>query len=90
MRSGEHEVARAYVLYREKRKAERASASAEAVARVQEGGVSVNVTDAGVSKPLDIVALHDLLETPAPAWARPSAPSRSSRKRSRTCTKACR
>ncbi len=63
MRSGEHEVARAYVLYREKRKAERASASAEAVARVQEGGVSVNVTDAGVSKPLDIVALHDLLET---------------------------
>ncbi|MCO4892210.1 ribonucleoside-diphosphate reductase subunit alpha [Cupriavidus sp. WGtm5] len=62
MRSGEHEVARAYVLYREKRKAERASASAEAVARVQQAGISINVTDAGVTKPLDVVALHALID----------------------------
>ncbi|QYY31153.1 ribonucleoside-diphosphate reductase subunit alpha [Cupriavidus pinatubonensis] len=63
MRSGEHEVARSYVLYREKRAQERASASAQAVARVQESGIQFNVTDAGVTKPLDIVALHDLLDT---------------------------
>ncbi|KWR91987.1 ribonucleoside-diphosphate reductase subunit alpha [Cupriavidus sp. IDO] len=62
MRSGEHEVARAYVLYREKRKDERAQASAQAVARVQEGGFSVNVTDAGVTHVLDIAALHALID----------------------------
>lgn len=62
MRSGEHEVARAYVLYREKRAQERASASAQAVARVQQSGIQINVTDAGVAKPLDIVALHALID----------------------------
>ncbi|CAG2141468.1 ribonucleoside-diphosphate reductase subunit alpha [Cupriavidus plantarum] len=64
MRSGEHEVARAYVLYREKRSQERAQANAQAVARVQEaGGVAVNVLDAGVVRPLDLVALHELIDT---------------------------
>ncbi len=62
MRSGEHEVARAYVLYREKRTQERAQANAQAVARVQEAGVSFNVTDKGVSYPLDLVALHALID----------------------------
>jgi len=62
MRSGEHEVARAYVLYREKRTQERAQANAQAVARVQEAGVSVNVTDGGTSRPLDLVALHSLID----------------------------
>ncbi|WP_042887260.1 ribonucleoside-diphosphate reductase subunit alpha [Cupriavidus necator] len=62
MRSGEHEVARAYVLYREKRKDERAQASAQAVARVQEGGFSVNVTDGGMTHVLDIAALHALID----------------------------
>ncbi|SCU91656.1 ribonucleoside diphosphate reductase, alpha subunit [Cupriavidus necator] len=62
MRSGEHEVARAYVLYREKRKDERAQANAQAVARVQEGGISVNVTDGGVTHVLDIAALHALID----------------------------
>ncbi|MEN7528440.1 ribonucleoside-diphosphate reductase subunit alpha [Cupriavidus sp. 2SB] len=62
MRSGEHEVARAYVLYREKRTQERAQANAQAVARVQEGGVSVNVNDNGVVHPLDLVALHALID----------------------------
>ncbi|KAA6131146.1 ribonucleoside-diphosphate reductase subunit alpha [Cupriavidus cauae] len=63
MRSGEHEVARAYVLYREKRNQERSHANAQAVARVQQGGVSFNVTDGGVTRPLDLVALHALIDT---------------------------
>jgi len=62
MRSGEHEVARAYVLYREKRTQERTQANAQAVARVQ-GGVSFNVTDGGVSRVLDLGALHELIDT---------------------------
>ena len=62
MRSGEHEVARAYVLYREKRTQERAQANAQAVARVQQGGVSINVTDNGVTHPLDLAALHALID----------------------------
>jgi len=62
MRSGEHEVARAYVLYREKRTQERAQANAQAVARVQEAGASFNVTDNGVAHPLDLVALHALID----------------------------
>jgi len=62
MRSGDHEVARAYVLYREKRTQERAQANAQAVARVQEAGVSFNVTDGGTTHPLDLVALHSLID----------------------------
>ncbi|CAG9176693.1 ribonucleoside-diphosphate reductase subunit alpha [Cupriavidus respiraculi] len=62
MRSGEHEVARAYVLYREKRNQERAQANAQAVARVQQGGVSVNVTDGGKTFALDVGALHSLID----------------------------
>ncbi|EKZ97715.1 ribonucleotide-diphosphate reductase subunit alpha [Cupriavidus sp. HMR-1] len=62
MRSGEHEVARAYVLYREKRTQERAQANAQAVARVQEAGVSFNVTDNGVTYQLDLAALHALID----------------------------
>jgi len=62
MRSGEHEVARAYVLYREKRTQERAQANAQAVARVQEAGASFNVTDNGAARPLDLVALHALID----------------------------
>lgn len=62
MRSGEHEVARAYVLYREKRNQERAQANARAVARVQESAVSVTVTDGGVSHVLDVGALHSLID----------------------------
>jgi ribonucleoside-diphosphate reductase alpha chain len=62
MRSGEHEVARAYVLYREKRTQERAQANAQTVARVQQG-VAFNVNDNGVSRVLDLAALHELIDT---------------------------
>lgn len=63
MRSGEHEVARAYVLYREKRNQERGQANAQAVARVAQAVANFNVTDGGVSRPLDLVALHALIDT---------------------------
>jgi len=59
MRSGEHEVARSYVLYREERSKARVqskAAQAEAVHRVV-----VNVTDHGMSRPLDLARLTALV-----------------------------
>lgn len=61
MRSGEHDVARAYVLYREKRTQERAAAAAaegqqKAAAAPQEH--VLNVTDGGVRRPLDLAELR--------------------------------
>ncbi|HWU85404.1 MAG TPA: ribonucleoside-diphosphate reductase subunit alpha [Rhodocyclaceae bacterium] len=58
MRSGEHDVARAYVLYREKRNQERAQQKKAAV-DVQ----PLNVNDNGVIRPLDMNALNALLES---------------------------
>jgi ribonucleoside-diphosphate reductase alpha chain len=61
MRGGEHEVARSYVLYREKRAQERAQAKAAQDAAL--GGDSViHVVDNGVTMPLDLVALKSLIE----------------------------
>ncbi|NLD67479.1 MAG: ribonucleoside-diphosphate reductase subunit alpha [Limnobacter sp.] len=60
MRSGEHEVARAYVLYRERRAQERA---AQARAGAGEAAPAVvHVVDAGVRRPLDPVALRALID----------------------------
>ena len=61
MRSGQHDVARAYVLYREKRTQERAAAAAaegqqKTDALPQEN--VLHVTDAGVRRPLDIAELR--------------------------------
>ena len=56
MRSGEHEVARAYVLYREKRAQERAAAKAAAVPEVV-----LHVIEDGQKKPLDTARLAALL-----------------------------
>ena len=53
MRSGEHEVARAYVLYREKRSQERAARHRE-----DEAPHPLSVIDGGVRRPLDIGALR--------------------------------
>src|SRR5215470_9145350 len=53
MRGGEHEVARAYVLYREKRAQERAH---KKEAKTEEPGI-INVVESGVSKPLDLARL---------------------------------
>ncbi len=63
MRSGEHNVARAYVLYREKRNQERAAQQSAVQEQVIDASIpTVQVTDQGVSKPLDVVALRRVIE----------------------------
>ena len=58
MRSGEHDVARAYVLYREKRTQERAQTkTANAVPEH-----ALNVTENGMTRPLDEAKLYALIE----------------------------
>src|SRR5215471_14492740 len=59
MRGGEHEVARAYVLYREKRAQERAQQK-QKENRGEETG-AINVVEHGVSKPLDLARLTELV-----------------------------
>ena len=56
MRSGEHEVARSYVLYREKRTQERAAQKAAGVPEA-----TLHVIEDGVKKPLDTARLNGLL-----------------------------
>ncbi|OAE50727.1 ribonucleoside-diphosphate reductase subunit alpha [Achromobacter insolitus] len=65
MRSGEHDVARAYVLYREKRTQERAAAAAAAENQEKTAAPQehvLNVTDAGVRRPLDLAELRATIE----------------------------
>jgi ribonucleoside-diphosphate reductase alpha chain len=65
MRSGEHNVARAYVLYREKRNQERAAqqeSSQDTQVANQAGGSSIKVTDEGQEKWLDMAALRTVIE----------------------------
>src|SRR3546814_14533074 len=58
MRSGEHDVARAYVLYREKRSQERArSVPAQPVPEHS----TLNVTDNGIKRPLDLAKLRETI-----------------------------
>lgn len=58
MRGGEHNVARAYVLYREKRTQERAHAPEQAA-----GTSGLNVVDNGIARPLDMSALTGVIES---------------------------
>ena len=58
MRSGHHEVARAYVLYRERRAQERAKQQQEAAPKQPQ----LHVTDKGQRVPLDVDALKRLIE----------------------------
>jgi ribonucleoside-diphosphate reductase alpha chain len=62
MRSGEHEVARAYVLYREKRAQERAARLAQAAAAGEPVQPRIGVLDGGVVRPLDRDQLQGLIE----------------------------
>jgi ribonucleoside-diphosphate reductase alpha chain len=65
MRSGEHNVARAYVLYREKRNQERAAqqeVSQEAQSANQAAESGIKVTDNGIEKWLDMAALRTVIE----------------------------
>src|SRR5258708_6806128 len=56
MRGGEHEVARAYVLYREKRTQERAHEKKDKGAKA-DVATTILVVDNGVSRPLDLERL---------------------------------
>ena len=60
MRSGEHDVARAYVLYRERRSQERARTQTE---QAPAQTTAFNVTDNGVTKPLDMAKLKATIES---------------------------
>ena len=60
MRSGEHDVARAYVLYRERRAQERAQAGET---QQQPTASGLNVTDGGITRPLDMAALRNVIVT---------------------------
>jgi ribonucleoside-diphosphate reductase alpha chain len=55
MRSGEHDVARAYVLYREKRAQER---TRDAQAQAPAAQSTLDVTDNGIRRPLDLALLR--------------------------------
>jgi len=59
MRGGEHEVARAYVLYREKRTQERAQQRQQQTAKTED--TTLHVVENGVRKPLDFERLSDLV-----------------------------
>jgi len=61
MRGGEHEVARAYVLYREKRTQERAHEKQQKSGKTAEA--KIFVTDNGIRKPLDVARLTTLVKT---------------------------
>jgi len=60
MRSGEHEVARAYVLYREQRAQERAK-QREMLPQSLQAHPVINVTEHGKTRPLDMVRLNVLV-----------------------------
>ncbi|WP_374658179.1 ribonucleoside-diphosphate reductase subunit alpha [Inhella sp.] len=60
MRGSQHEVARAYVLYRERRAAERAAKGEAPVAQAEPS--QIMVVDGGVKRPLDLQALRALVE----------------------------
>ncbi|AWB35170.1 ribonucleoside-diphosphate reductase subunit alpha [Orrella marina] len=60
MRSGEHDVARAYVLYRERRAQERAAAGETPMTQADH---TFNVIENGVSMPLDVARLQTAIES---------------------------
>ena len=62
MRAGEHNVARAYVLYREDRAKERAR-QREVQQAVRTPPQAINVMDAGVVKPLDLARVTALVQS---------------------------
>jgi ribonucleoside-diphosphate reductase alpha chain len=63
MRNGEHHVARAYVLYREERSKERARQREAQPAAVAQKTHVINVTDGGVTRPLDVERITALVES---------------------------
>jgi len=74
MRSGEHEVARAYVLYREDRARERAK-TRESQAAAAASGQVINVMEDGQSHPLDLAQLATLIKDSCEGLGRAVDPS---------------
>ena len=74
MRSGEHEVARAYVLYREDRARERAK-TRESQAAAAASGQVINVMEEGQSHPLDLAQLATLIKDSCEGLGRAVDPS---------------
>src|SRR6185436_15508128 len=62
MRAGEHNVARAYVLYREERAKERAKQRQAQQLAVKPVPAVLNVVENGVSRPLDIAKITALVQ----------------------------
>src|SRR5688572_22117586 len=62
MRAGEHNVARAYVLYREERAKERAKVREKQAAEREAARPALNVMVNGVAEPLDLAKLTALVE----------------------------
>ena len=60
MRSGEHDVARAYVLYRERRSQERAQKVKDTAPEI-----TLHVVDNGVRRPLDVASIRAIIESAA-------------------------
>src|SRR5687767_12869540 len=63
MRAGEHNVARAYVLYREERARERAKQRQTQQAAVREARPALTVTEHGVARPLDFSKITAFVQT---------------------------
>ena len=60
MRSGEHDVARSYVLYRERRSQERARSNVD---QAPPEASTLHVTEGGIRKPLDLAKLQATIES---------------------------
>ncbi len=60
MRSGQHDVARSYVLYRERRAQERARSNAD---QTPPAASALHVTEGGIRKPLDLAKLQTTIES---------------------------
>jgi ribonucleoside-diphosphate reductase alpha chain len=63
MRAGEHNVARAYVLYREERAKERARQRQARAIAAPESKLTIQVTENGISRPLDVAQITGLVES---------------------------
>src|SRR5258706_2297358 len=73
MRSGQHDVARAYVLYREERARARAQEKATR-ANLEPPRAMLNVTENGKRRPLDVGALDQVLEAACEVLAPGASP----------------
>ena len=69
MRAGEHNVARAYVLYRDERAKERAKQRQAQQAVVQQAAATIHVTEHGITRPFDLPRITALVEGRAKASA---------------------